>query len=354
MVQKDEVSKFFCPKSAHARNFCCRFYGIAERAWLHHVLIEVIEIYQKYPSESSSSWILPLCPKSKCLFFSLARVCWYLVFQYSSWVLTYWRSIFFFALVQPLAVLEEPKVRDLRHQWMGHDFPPQFLSFGAGCTRGWSSPSSETKLWSRCARGLSSSSSRLVHELDLLVFALTWQRLHVSFRDQVAHATCKIRQVQHNMLHCGVLSWRGLQAKSWTCHFVSLRIQINGHTEVFHLRKGKTRWARHLSQAHSTLVEHVVVEKWIMQASMQVLSELANTQELLQRQNSVVIPKYHACFLNLSIAPLDPIDRVQPRSWTMCVVRLAWFNGVATIHAVEPFCKTLQQLKSKNHQATYC
>ena len=42
----------------------------------------------------------------------------------------------------------------------------------------------------------------------------------------------------------------------------------------------------------STLVEHGgVVGKWIMQLSMQVsVSELANTKDLLQRHNSVVIP----------------------------------------------------------------
>ena len=27
----------------------------------------------------------------------------------------------------------------------------------------------------------------------------------------------KLREVQHNMSHCGVLSWKGVQAKSWTC-----------------------------------------------------------------------------------------------------------------------------------------
>ena len=31
----------------------------------------------------------------------------------------------------------------------------------------------------------------------------------------------KIRQVQHNMSRCGVLSWRGIQTKSWTCNFIS-------------------------------------------------------------------------------------------------------------------------------------
>ena len=82
----------------------------------------------------------------------------------------------------------------------------------------------------------------------------------------------------------------------------------------FSLEKGKNKMGTSPVPSTSTLVEHVVVEKWIMQASMQVLSELANTKELLQRQNSVVIPEYHACFLNILIAALDPIDRVQPRS----------------------------------------
>ena len=63
-----------------------------------------------------------------------------------------------------------------------------------------------------------------------------------------------------------------------------------------------------------------VVGNWIMQLTMQVsVSELANTKDLLQRQKSVVMPKYHACYLNLSIADLDPTDRVQPRSRTTCV-----------------------------------
>ena len=47
----------------------------------------------------------------------------------------------------------------------------------------------------------------------------------------------KIRQVQHNVSHCGVLSWRRIQTKSWTCNFVSFWIQFTGHTQVFHLRE---------------------------------------------------------------------------------------------------------------------
>ena len=49
----------------------------------------------------------------------------------------------------------------------------------------------------------------------------------------------KTRQVLHNMSHCGVLSWRGVQAKSWTCNFVSCRVHFQSHTQFSHLRRGK-------------------------------------------------------------------------------------------------------------------
>ena len=42
MVKKDEVFKFICTKSVHARFFRSLLYLIAEWACLHHVLIEVI------------------------------------------------------------------------------------------------------------------------------------------------------------------------------------------------------------------------------------------------------------------------------------------------------------------------
>ena len=38
--------------------------------------------------------------------------------------------------------------------------------------------------------------------------------------------------MQHNISHCGVLSWR-----SWTCNCVSFWIQFNSRTQVFHLRQ---------------------------------------------------------------------------------------------------------------------
>ena len=61
------------------------------------------------------------------------------------------------------------------------------------------------------------------------------------------------------------------------------------------------------------------------------------TQDLMEGQNSVVMPQYCECFLNLSIAALDFIDRVQPSSRTTRVGWLARFHGVATIHAVKDY-----------------
>ena len=138
---------------------------------------------------------------------------------------------------------------------------------------------------------------------------------------------CKTRQVQHNMSHCGVLSWGGVQAKNWTMNFClffgsSSTVILN----IFHNKMGTSPVS-----STSTLEEHGgAVGKWIMQLSMQVsVSELPNTKDLLRGLNSVVMPQYHACFLNLSFAALAPIDRVQPRSITTCVGWLARFKEVA-------------------------
>ena len=60
MVQKDEVSKFFCPKSAHSRSFWSEFYGIAGRACLHNVLIEVTKNFRKIQVGRS---LLELCSR---------------------------------------------------------------------------------------------------------------------------------------------------------------------------------------------------------------------------------------------------------------------------------------------------
>ena len=62
--------------------------------------------------------------------------------------------------------------------------------FDDGRTRRSSSSSSETEISSGQTRGLSASysSSSLVCELDMLIFALIVQRLHVSLGAQTAHA----------------------------------------------------------------------------------------------------------------------------------------------------------------------
>ena len=65
---------------------------------------------------------------------------------------------------------------------------------GAGCTRGWSSPLSEIT----AAQGVSHLHLHTcrVHDLDMLFFALTWQRLHVYLSDQVAYATWSLADTQ--------------------------------------------------------------------------------------------------------------------------------------------------------------
>ena len=91
-----------------------------------------------------------------------------------------------------------------------------------------------------------------------------------------------------------------------------------------------------LVSSTSTLVEHGgVVGEWITQLSMQVFCLRVGKHERIIRttefRRNAIIP---CMFLNLSIADLDPIDRVQPRSRATCVGWLARFNGVATIRAV--------------------
>ena len=60
----------------------------------------------------------------------------------------------------------------------------------------------------------------------------------------------KIRQVQHNMSHCGVLSWRGIQTKKRACKLVSFWIQFNIRTQVFHRREGT-------QDGHITCLKHI-------------------------------------------------------------------------------------------------
>ena len=68
----------------------------------------------------------------------------------------------------------------------------------------------------------------------------------------------------------------------------------------------------------------------------------------MQGQHFVVMPPYNACFWNLLIAALDPINRVQPRSRTTCVGWLDKFKGIAAIHAV-----TLEYQSSDSQEWPY-
>ena len=68
------------------------------------------------------------------------------------------------------------------------------------------------------------------------------------------------------------------------------------------------------------------------------VSELANTEDLLQGSSYVVLPCYKAYFWNLLIAVLDPFDRVQPRSKTSCV---GWWESSRGTEAIQAKCLEL-------------
>ena len=137
----------------------------------------------------------------------------------------------------------------------------------------------------------------------------------------------KTRQVQHIWSHRGVLSWRRVQAQSWTCNFVSFLIQFNSRTQILHLRKGEQIGPSTVSST-STLV------------NIEVLSENEKYCLRITKQKGLLAQtkfchNTNAYFWNLLIAVLDPIDRVQqPRSRTTCDGWWARFKGTDAIHAV--------------------
>ena len=126
----------------------------------------------------------------------------------------------------------------------------------------------------------------LVRELDMLIFAQSTSYMSFWVRRPLTRfwLVRQTPQVQNNMSQSKVFSWRGVQAKSRTCNFVSFRVQFNSHSQMFHLRMRKKIGTLPVSKT-STLVEHGgVVGKWIIQLSQQVsVSELANTTGFLQR-----------------------------------------------------------------------
>ena len=171
----------------------------------------------------------------------------------------------------------------------------------------------------------------------MLVFTLTWQRLHVSSGDQVTRLDRwlirKIRHAQHKKSHCGVLNWRVIQTKSWTCNLVSFWIQFNCRTQISHLREGK-------QDGHITCLWHINLCRtcfwncWKVNIATYLAGFCLRISKHEKFVTTVVMPQYHACFLNLSIAAHDPIDSVQPRSDPRVLDGLARLNGVTTIHAV--------------------
>ena len=120
-------------------------------------------------------------------------------------------------------VSEEPEVQGLRHQWLGHVLlrtVPFLLS----------------DVLEVCHPHLHLHAC-LVHELDMLGYMPLWvTRLITRLSRRLIRET---RQVQHKKSHCGTLSWRGKQARSWACNLVSLRIQFNSRTQISHLWKRK-------------------------------------------------------------------------------------------------------------------
>ena len=94
-----------------------------------------------------------------------------------------------------------------------------------------------------------------MHELDMLVFALTWRRLHVSSGDQVAHATWSLADTQDSSSPTQYVPWWSAQLERNTDQKLDMKlcllwIQFNNRTQVFHLREGK-------QDGHVTCLEHI-------------------------------------------------------------------------------------------------
>ena len=199
MVKKDKVSKFFCTKSAHARSFRSCLYWFAEWACLRHVLIEIINssrsiqmsgpllelrggymvvfqvnvlqvtLVRQLVDNVSECFTFYLFTKNRGILRSLARVPWHLMFQYSSWILPYWWSL----SVLSLCGLRRSR-RSRRNQrckvFVINGLITLFFERFLSCCWTLQEVGHPHHHLHAC----------LMHELDVLVFALTWQKLHVS------------------------------------------------------------------------------------------------------------------------------------------------------------------------------
>ena len=136
----------------------------------------------------------------------------------------------------------------------------------------------------------------LVHELGVLVFTgymCPWVTRSLALGRWLIRKT---RQVQHNVSHCGVPSWRRVQAHP---NSSSEKGKQNGHiTCLKHINLGGTWWC-------CWKVDSATFHAGFCLA---VGEHDATTAKFCRNAN--------ACFLNVSIAALDSIDRVQPRSKT--------------------------------------
>ena len=140
------------------------------------------------------------------------------------------------------------------------------------------------------------------------------------------------------MSHCGALSWRGIQTKSWTCNVVSFWIQFNNRTQVLHLREGK-------QDGHITCLKLINLSRtwwccWkVDNATLHAgfclpVGEHERFVTTAEFRRNAVIP----CML------LESFD-CRSRSTRQCAAEIqnnvCWmfsrFNGVATIHAVRAF-----------------
>ena len=148
----------------------------------------------------------------------------------------------------------------------------------------------------------------------------------------------KLRQVQHTMSHCGVLSGRGTQTKCWTCNFATSGSSSTVIPKFFSSERGKTKWTHHSSQVHQPWQNMVdLLDSGQMQLSLQVtVSELANMKDFAttaEFYRNAIIP----CML------LESFD-CRSRSERPCAAKvqdnMCWMVGkiqweVVTIHAVK-------------------
>ena len=172
------------------------------------------------------------------------------------------------------------------------------FSLDAGGTRGLlsSSSSSETAVLSERTIGLlSSSSSKSCGWAGYVVFLYDKAKVKcfVGRTDRSRDFCWHVRQVKSNTMCPIAESSAGEEYKSKARHVILSPFEFSSTViPQFFICGREKRTGTSPVSSTSTLVEHGgVVGKWIVQFSKQVsVSELANTKDLMQGQNSVVMP----------------------------------------------------------------